>query len=231
MSESVEVRVLLFGAAADVVGWSEKTWPLPSGALLADLIAALESAHPRLAEARGKLVFAVNERYAGPATPLAPGDEIAVIPPVSGGQTAPPVLPPARLTRARIDVERLAREIAATQVGAVATFVGLVREEQDASGRALIALEYSAYEPMALVEMGAIVEAVTSARPLHAVRLVHRLGRLAIGEASVAALVSSPHRADAFDACRELIERLKQSVPIFKKEIWADGGATWVNAI
>lgn len=221
----------MFGSAAELAGWTEKRWPLPAGACLADLITMLEAAHPGLVDARGKLVFAINQRYAGPASSLHPGDEIAVIPPVAGGQAAPPPLPAARLTRERIDLEHLVREIASAPVGAVATFLGVVRDESNSSGKPLVALEYSAYEPMAVVEMTRIVETVATSQSVHAARLVHRLGRLAIGEASVAAAVAAPHRAAAFDACRELIEQLKKTVPIFKKEIWADGAATWVNAI
>jgi len=136
-----------------------------------------------------------------------------------------------RLVREPIDVAALVREVADATVGAVATFVGVVRRGIGPGGQPLVALEYTAYEPMALAEMERLAQEALRQYELHAVRVVHRLGRLNIGEASVAVVVSAPHRAAAFDACREIIERLKVQVPIFKREIWSGGAATWVNSI
>ncbi|RMF84042.1 MAG: molybdenum cofactor biosynthesis protein MoaE [Planctomycetota bacterium] len=120
-------------------------------------------------------------------------------------------------------------EVEHPESGALLTFAGVVRSETNDAGQPLLALEYTAYEPMALAEMQRIVEQTAAEFDLNGVRFVHRLGTLAVGEASVLAVVSSGHRAAGFDACRALIERLKESVPIFKREIWADGSRTWVE--
>lgn len=138
---------------------------------------------------------------------------------------------PARLTREPIDVPALLREVGHEQVGALAVFAGVVRAETGPDGRPLAALEYSAYEPMALRCMESLAAEATRRHGLHAVRIVHRLGELRIGEMSVAVVVSSAHRAAAMDACRELIERLKVDAPIFKRELWAGGQTSWVNAV
>ena len=128
------------------------------------------------------------------------------------------------LTRAPIDLSSL--HLAAAQDGAVCVFVGVVRNHN--AGRAVLHLEYEAYEEMALQLMQALEEDVRRLWPVSDVRLVHRLGRLEIGEASVAVAVTSPHRAEAFDACRHAIDTLKATVPIWKKEFYADGSA-WVD--
>lgn len=137
----------------------------------------------------------------------------------------------ARLVREPIDPDALAAEVAHDGVGAFATFVGVVRAEKNAAGQALLALDYTAHEKMALSEMHRIGSEVADRFPIHAARIVHRLGTLRIGEASIAIIVASPHRAAAFDACREMIERIKADVPIFKRELWSGGEATWVNPV
>ncbi|MEP0846153.1 MAG: molybdenum cofactor biosynthesis protein MoaE [Phycisphaerae bacterium] len=137
----------------------------------------------------------------------------------------------ARLVREPIDVVRLESEVQDARVGAVATFVGVVRTESRADGVPLRALEYSAYEPMAASVLQQLAADAAQHADVYAIRIVHRLGTLHVGEASVAVVVGSAHRAAAFDACREAIERLKAEVPIFKREIWDDGGASWVDGI
>src|SRR5262245_13568338 len=137
----------------------------------------------------------------------------------------------ARLCREPIDVAGLAAEFGDASCGAIATFIGVVRAETRADGAKLEALEYTAYEAMAQAELQGLCEAMLREFPVFAVRAVHRLGVMKIGEASVALVVSAGHRAAAFDACRELMERIKRNVPIFKREIWADGGRTWVDPV
>ncbi len=220
------VTILAFGSAADVLGWQTRRVALLPPATVGSVIAALEHEHPRLTEARGRLRFAVNQVYADATAALQPGDELAIIPPVAGGDSRPP---PARLVREPIDVAALVSAVETPAAGAIASFVGVVRSETAPDGRALAALEYTAYEPMALREMLRCCESAGASRSLLAVRLVHRLGVLRIGEVSVAAVVAAPHRAEAFDACRELIETLKASAPIFKKELWDSGRPTWVD--
>ena len=137
----------------------------------------------------------------------------------------------ARLCREPIDVAGLAAEIRDPSCGAIGTFVGIVRAETRADGAGLEALDYSAYEPMAGVHLKELCESMLREFPVFAVRAVHRLGVLKIGEASVALAVAAGHRAAAFDACRELMERIKRDVPIFKREVWQGGERTWVDPI
>lgn len=237
MPESTQIRVLAFGSAAALLGWTEREMGLTEAARLSDLIRQLEAECPPLAAARQHVRFAVNQAYAAADRVLEDGDEVAIIPPVSGG--APPAEPPTaaplrldvRLTHEPIAVEALLAEVADSRAGAVACFLGVVRAERSPAPGDLVALEYSAYETMALAEMTRVGEAALREFDPTALRLVHRLGRLRIGEASVVAVVAAPHRAAAMDACRWAIERLKADVPIFKREIWSDGAATWVHDV
>jgi molybdopterin synthase catalytic subunit len=196
-----------------------------AGATLGGLIDRLAAEIPRIAAARGRIRFVVNQEYATDSTVLADGDEVAVIPPVSGG-----AMPAARLVREPIDVAALMREVENPRVGGIALFVGTVRYETD-GGRGLRALEYTAYDQMALAEMGRLCEQAVADTPVHKIVMAHRLGVLRIGEVSVAVVAAAAHRGDAFDVCRTLIDRFKQRVPIFKKELWQDGASTWVDGI
>lgn len=223
---TIEITVLAFGSAVDALGWETRAFTLPAGATLGELIDRLAAGSARVAAARNVLKFAVQEEYALPPRVLRDGDEVAVIPPVSGGAATI-----VRLVRTPIDAGALAAEIAFAGAGALATFVGVVRAEQSADGRVLTALEYSGYEPMAEREMRRLAEASVERVPEQRVAVVHRLGRLAIGEASVAVVVAGPHRGAALDECRRLIDELKEHVPIFKQEVWSAGPATWVRSV
>jgi molybdopterin synthase catalytic subunit len=223
------VTVLAFGSAVDVLGWAEREFPLPADATLGGVVAVLEREHPRLIEGRGRLRYAVNQQYATSATALRAGDEVAIIPPVAGGDSAADAPAAARLVREPIDIAALHADVAEAGIGAVATFAGLVREETAADGSLLRALEYTAYEPMARGEMQRVCDAALKDFAVQRVVLVHRLGTLRIGEASVAVVVSAAHRGAALDACRAVIEGLKASVPIFKREVWASGATSWVE--
>ncbi len=231
MTQSSEVLLLAFGSAAEVLGWRERRFELSGGLRVKDLVAVLEQECPRLAAARGRVRFALNSAYADGDTTLKPGDELAIIPPVSGGAADPVASVATRLTRDAIDLDRLIAEVSDESCGAIATFLGVVRAEVNAQGQTLLHLDYTAHESMALAEMHRIGSAVRQQSGATRVRVEHRLGRVRIKDASVAIVVSAAHRASAMDACRELIEQLKVLVPIFKQEIWADGGATWVNPI
>ena len=230
MSNDIRVRIVTFGSAVGVLGFETRVESVSSGARVADVVDRLEREAPRFVEARGRIRFAVNREYADTTTTLNDGDELALIPPVSGGES--PNLPgsDARLVRGPIDFARLTLAAGHESNGAIATFLGVVRAEQN-SGKALRALEYTAHEEMARAEMLRIIGEVREKHAITAAVVEHRLGTLAIGDASIAIVVSSPHRAAAFDACRELIERIKQSVPIFKREIWDGGETTWVNPL
>lgn len=231
MSDQVRIRVLAFGSAVAALGWTQREYTLTAPATLADLIRSLEQECPRLLEARGRVRYAVNEQYAAAEAALHADDEVAIIPPVSGGDVEEGRRADARLTRAPIDLAALYAEVSDASCGAIASFVGIVRAERDASGHELEALEYEAYETMALGEMQRIAAEQCGSQGVWAVRVVHRLGRLTIGEASVAVVVSSEHRAAALAACREIMEQVKAGVPIFKREIWRDAPPTWVDPI
>jgi molybdopterin synthase catalytic subunit len=224
MAGDDQITVLAFAGVGELLGWQSRTMPLPPQPTIAALLAVLEAEAPRLSDFRGRLHIALNRQYATPRTALKPGDEVALIPPVSGGEDAPVCL-----TREPIDVAEWVERVAQPQAGAIAVFVGTVRSETSPAGAPLEALEYSAYEAMAFEEMLRLLRAARERQPAARAVLVHRLGVLRIGDASVACAVAAPHRAEAFDLCRVLIEELKARVPIFKREIWADGSRSWVE--
>jgi molybdopterin synthase catalytic subunit len=223
MGELVHVRVSLFGPAVDAAGTDRLEFALGSPAVLGDLIGLLCAKYPRLAAAGSSLRYAVNEEYAGRDRPLADGDEVAVIPPVAGGQEVR-----VQLTREPVSAAQLAPLVSRAGCGAIVTFEGIVRAEQSEHG-SLEALEYSAHESMALRLMERIREHVTRRFAVADAVFVHRLGRLAIGECSIAIAVAAPHRGAAFEACRFIIEAVKADVPIWKKDIWSDGQTSWVD--
>lgn len=144
------------------------------------------------------------------------------------------MMPPrvrAELIQSPIDAAALAQDVCTPACGAIATFVGVVREECNPKGTPLDALDYSAYEAMAVASMEQIGGDVLGRFDIARVRIVHRLGRLCIGETSIAVVVSGAHRGPAFDACREVVERIKVETPIFKQEVWSSGERSWVNSI
>jgi molybdopterin synthase catalytic subunit len=171
-----------------------------------------------LGEEPAGLLYAVNQEYAERSTPLADGDEVAVIPPVSGGAF--------RLVDGPIDLAAVVAEVEDERAGAIATFQGAVRRRS--RGRDVIALEYEAYSGMAEKVMAEIADGVKERYDLCAVAITHRTGRCEIGEVSVAIAVSAPHRQDALSACRDLIDELKERVPLWKKELY-EGGEEWIG--
>src|SRR6187455_658870 len=207
---TVAVRVRLFAGLRERAGWSEREI---EAATLADVWPALG-----LGEEPAGLLYAVNKRYADRETPLADGDEVALIPPVSGGAF--------RLSDEPLSLEEVAREVASDGAGAIATFVGTTRAHS--RGRAVIRLEYEAYEGMAEAEMERIASALRDRHDVLDVAIHHRVGPVEIGETSVVIAVSAAHRAAAFDACREAIDTLKQTVPLWKKELYV-GGEEWIG--
>ncbi len=217
----MQVKVLFFGQLKDVVGAAEDRVELPEGASVNDLVAHYRQRFPRWEQFRPSLAVAVNQEYAESGARLNGGDEVAFLPPVSGGAADR-----IELVRAPIVAEEILAGVKAPADGAVVVFDGIVRNHS--GGRQTLYLDYEAYEPMALRRMEEIAAELRARWEVDGVALVHRLGRLQIGETSVLIAVSAAHRDQAFAACRHAIERLKRVVPIWKKEYFADG-AVWVE--
>jgi molybdopterin synthase catalytic subunit/molybdopterin converting factor small subunit len=209
----VQVTVKLFAGVRERAGARERVLELGEGARLGDVWAALE-----LGDEPAGLLYACNRAYAEREQELADGDEVAVIPPVSGGDFL--------LSEEPLSVETAIAEVARDEAGAVATFVGTTRNRS--RDRDVIHLEYEAYAGMAETVMAELGAALEARYELCAVAIHHRVGRVGIGERSVVVAVSAPHRQDALAACAEAIDTLKRTVPLWKKEIY-DGGEEWIG--
>ena len=205
----------LFAGLREQLGASTREVDLPDGSRARDVWPVLGS-EPG-SEPPGVL-YALNKEYVDPEQPLADGDELALIPPVSGGDV--------RLTDEPIDLAAVVAEVARDEAGAVATFVGTTRVTS--RGRTVHHLEYEAYEGMAEQEMRRIAALLQERYELCEVAIAHRVGRVEIGEASVAIAVSAPHRGDALAACKDAIDTLKETVPLWKKEVY-EGGEEWIG--
>jgi molybdopterin synthase catalytic subunit/molybdopterin converting factor small subunit len=224
----MQLKVLCFGRLRELIA-PEIAAELTSPATVADLWRSLREQHPGLAAYDGAIAIAVNQSFASSSTPLAEGDEVALLPPVSGG-LAEPELPlisaHARLQREPIDAAPLLAHIKEGEDGAVCLFDGIVRNHS--RNRRTLYLEYEAYPAMALAGMEALAEEALAGFPIRDLRIIHRVGRLEIGETSIIIAVASAHRAAAFDACRWIIDSLKRTVPVWKKEFF-EGGAVWAD--
>ncbi|MGH3035801.1 MAG: molybdenum cofactor biosynthesis protein [Gaiellaceae bacterium] len=209
----MRVTVKLFAGLRERAGTGERQVDLPAGARVADVWPPLE-----LGDRPPGLLYAVNKAYAAPDRTLAEGDEVALIPPVSGGAF--------RLTDRPIDLGAVLAEVVDENAGAVATFLGTTRVRS--RGRTVLHLEYEAYEGMAEQVMAEIAAGLLARYELCHVAMTHRIGHVGIGETSVAIAVSAPHRADALAACRDAIDTLKLEVPLWKKEIY-EGGEEWIG--
>ncbi len=218
----MKIHVLFFGLTHDLTGFDREQVEVAEGERLDDLWRRYEARFPRLREMAGSLLAAVNAEIVDRSRPLRDGDEVAFMPPVSGGVCEDFF----RLTRDPILTYDLARELKAPADGAVVVFEGIVRDHSH--GRKTLFLEYEAYEPMAIRKMEEIGSDARQKFAIDGVGMIHRLGRLMIGETSVATIVTAAHRRAAFEACQYAIDRLKQIVPIWKKEYFADG-AVWAE--
>jgi molybdopterin converting factor subunit 1 len=228
----MQVRVLFFGVLKDLAGRGCDLLNLPEHATLGDVFMHYEELTPRLAELAASIAISVNQEFAEPDSKLKEGDEIAFLPPVSGGLADSEGDVHARVRRyssivcEKIDISAVLDKLKQPADGATVVFEGVVRD--NTRGRRTLYLDYEAYEAMALKQMDALAEQALQQFPIRDVAMVHRLGRLEIGEASVLIVVASAHRAAAFDACRWLIDTLKRTVPIWKKEYFEDG-AVWAD--
>ena len=216
----MQVRVLFFGVLKDLAGRASDSLTLPDEATAEHV---LEHYASQLAALKGKLssiAISVNHEYARPDAKLHSGDEVALLPPVSGGAGR------AAIVREKIDTAAQLQKIKRPEDGAAVVFEGIVRNHS--RGRRTLFLEYEAYEEMASKQMESLAEQALAQFQIREVVLVHRLGRLEIGETSVLIIVASAHRAAAFEVCRWLIDTLKRTVPIWKKEHFEDG-AVWAD--
>jgi molybdopterin synthase catalytic subunit len=223
------VTVLFFAYLRDFTGTPQVELEVPDGATPRQIWALLAREWPPLEDQLLRLPIVVDGKVVDLDAVVPEGAEIVWLPPVGGGAPDPapaadePGVVRAELTAAALDPARLLSEVQAPSCGGIVVFVGEVRAE-DEPGRRLVALEYQAYAPLAADQLRAIAEEGAARWPTARIALAHRTGRLVVGEASVAIAVACPHRADAFACCRHLIDRLKEAVPIWKREIDADGG-------
>jgi len=222
----MQIRVLFFGILKDLAGQSSSLVELPQPSTLDDLLRCLSQQVPRLNEHLPSIAVSINHEYARSGSVLRHGDEVALLPPVSGGLTESQTLARARLVNEKIDTSGLINKIQHAEDGATVVFEGIVRD--NSRGRRTLFLDYDAYAEMATRQMEALAEQALSKFAVRDVAIVHRIGRLQIGEASVAIVVAAAHRGPAFDACRWLIDTLKRTVPIWKKEYFEDG-AVWAD--
>jgi molybdopterin synthase catalytic subunit len=206
--------VRLFAALRERTGAAQQELELPAGARAGDVWRAL----PELGAEPPGVLYAVNQEYVAADTELADGDELALIPPVSGGAI--------RLTSDPIDLAAVTAEVANERAGAIATFLGTTRVHS--RGRTVTHLEYEAFEGMAERELERIARSLKERYDLCEIAITHRIGRVGIGETSVAIAVSAPHRADALAACTDAIDTLKETVPLWKKEVY-EGGEEWIG--
>jgi molybdopterin synthase catalytic subunit/molybdopterin converting factor small subunit len=218
----MQVTVLFFGVLKEMLSSESQILDLPQGATVDAVLGHYRELMTQQPNLWPSLAVAVNQSYAARGCLLRDGDEVALLPPVSGGCVSPVI----SLVREPIDSASLVAAIKQGEDGAVVVFDGIVRNHT--RGRRTLCLVYEAYEEMALRLMHALVEQAIATHGVRQVALMHRLGRLEVGETSVLIAVSSAHRAHAFEACRWLIDTLKKTVPIWKKEYFEDG-AVWAD--
>jgi molybdopterin synthase catalytic subunit len=225
---SMRVRLLSFGPLKSALPPEGAWFELAAEGRVADLVRLLVNEGKFSEVAMRTAAVAVNFEYAGREHLLSDGDEVAILPPVSGGALpvsgGPEIL--VQIVREPIDTERIVSAVKSGGDGAVCVFDGIVRD--NTRGRATLHLDYEAYEEMALKQMHALREDAITRFGVREIAIVHRLGRLLVGETSVLIAVSSAHRGAAFDACRYVIDTLKKTVPIWKREQFADG-AVWAD--
>jgi molybdopterin synthase catalytic subunit len=226
----MRVRVLFFGILKEIVGHAAEDAEFPAGVDLRAVFECYAARFPKMGQMAASIVVARNQEFAPLSTALADGDEVAFLPPVSGGAEGALELASGSnyfaLTREPIDARSLAARLQSGAEGAVVVFEGAVRN--NTRGRPTLCLDYDCYEPMALKTMARIGCEIAAGHEVTRVAMVHRLGRMLVGETSVAVIVAAPHRKPAFEAALEGINRLKKMVPIWKKEHFVDG-EVWVE--
>ena len=224
MAVAIAVRVRLFARLREQAGTDAENVELPAGSTVSNVYEALQKLHPGLQADPNAVRAALNQEFAGWDAVVADGDEVAFIPPVSGGAHGAGIL--FELTSRPLDARRMEAAVAHKGAGAICTFTGVVRDTS--RGRSVTHLDYEAYAEMATSQMRKIADEIAEKWPEARVAMAHRTGRLEIGEPSVVVSVSSPHRAEAIAACKWGIDRLKETVPIWKKEHATDG-TYWIE--
>ena len=217
----MQLRVLLFAAARDLGGGPELLLDLAEDARATDVIQAAVAARPALARISAALRVAVNQAFVGEDAQISAGDEVALLPPVSGGSRGH-----LRVLDDGLELDRVIAAVSDEEHGAIATFSGVVRRRSH--GHLVTRLDYEAYVPMAERAMRALVAEIVARRPTVRIAIEHRVGALSVGELAVVIAVGAPHRRDALAACEEAIDTLKATVPIWKREHTASG-AEWVG--
>jgi MoaE-MoaD fusion protein len=220
----MKVSVRLFAGLHDLVGLRELEMELADGATVADLRRQLVSQYPAVEPLMNALVCAVDEEYVSNDHHLRPGDEVALIPPISGGSSAEAER--FQVTREPLDPQRLVDLVRRDESGAVALFYGVVRNHSH--GRRVLRLEYDAHPSMAVKKMRQVAEEARSRWGITDMAISHRTGRLEVGETSLLVAVSAAHRREAFEACHYAVDRIKEIVPVWKKEVW-EGGESWAE--
>jgi molybdopterin synthase catalytic subunit len=220
----MQVTLRYFAIVREALGRSEEQREVEPGTTVAQVLDAVTGEQTLLGGMRRVLMVMVNQEFVDPSHVLTDGDEVALIPPVSGGADGGRLF---RVTSDPLDAREAEAAVAAPGAGAVVTFTGVVRD--NARGRMVDALEYEAYAPAAEKMMARVADEIRERWGLERVAIIHRVGTLPVGEASVVIAISSVHREAAFDACRYAIERLKEIVPIWKKEFY-EGGAAWIGS-
>jgi len=222
----MRVRVLFFGQLKEITGVEQEDAELSEGARVQDLFERYGRRFPKLASFRPSIAASVNQEYATWRAPLSSGDEVAFLPPVSGGEQTAVEEDIFQIVRDAIRPREIIDSLKRPEDGALVVFDGFVRN--NFQGKRTLYLEYHAYESMALSKMREIGTEIRAKFPVHRLAIIHRLGRLEVGETSVFIAVCSAHRGWAFEACRYAIDTLKRVVPIWKKEYFA-GGAVWAE--
>lgn len=228
----MQVRLLFFATLKDIIGAREMRLEVPKGSTVADVLTHLESNYPRVKDYRPVVLTAINEEYVDQNTSVHDGDEVAIFPPVSGGDIGSEVVTISRpgelyqITRDPIDTQKISQQLLRPEDGAICVFEGVVRN--NSKGKRTLHLVYEGYETMALKKLEEIGILVKQAWDIGCIAMIHRLGHLDIGETSVAVIVTSAHRRAAFDACHYAIDKLKKVVPIWKKEFFEDG-EIWIE--
>lgn len=216
----MKVTLRLFAGLHDLLGERQICLELPEDATVVDLREQLGRRYPAIVPFLPTIACAIHEEFVPQGHRLRDGDDVAIIPPVSGGSDC------FRVTAEPLDPEELLRAVRQDESGAVILFLGVARNHSE--GRRVLALEYEAYPEMAEKKLRDVADEVRARWPVTGIGALHRTGRLAIGETSLLVAVSSAHRLEAFEACHYAVDRIKQIVPVWKKEIWEDGDGKWV---